>query len=173
MASTTFTGPVTSTNGFISGAGSIASQTVSSSVSGSGAVAVTSATLAGRFALMNGASTANGSLTYTLPAATGSGNTYTFVVGTASTGTGTYVVKVKNSTDVMAGRAYMLTDNAADAIIGFETAADTDTVTLNGSTTGGAKGDVVTITDIASGLFLVKCDLSGTGTEATPFSATV
>ncbi len=172
MASTTFTGPVTSTNGFISGAGSIASQTVSSSVSGSGAVAVTSATLAGRFALMNGASTANGSLTYTLPAATGSGNTYTFVVGTASTGTGTYVVKVKNSTDVMAGRAYMLQD-AGDTVVGFETAADTDTVTLNGSTTGGAKGDVVTITDIASGLFLVKCDLSGTGTEATPFSATV
>jgi hypothetical protein len=173
MASTTFTGPVTSQNGFISGSGSLVSQTVSSTVSGSGAVTVTSANLAGRMALMNGASTANGSLTYTLPAATGTGNTYTFVVGATATGTGTYVIKVKNSTDVMAGRAYTLQDNAGDTIVGFETAADSDTITLNGTTTGGTKGDIVTITDIGSGLFLVKCDLTGTGTEATPFSATV
>lgn len=172
MASTTFTGPVTSTNGFISGAGSIAAQAVSSAVAGSGTVAVTSATLAGRIALMSGASTANGSLTYTLPAATGTGNTYTFVVGATATGTGTYVIKVKNSTDVMAGRAYMLQDGG-DTVVGFETAASSDTVTLNGTTTGGTTGDIVTITDIASGLFLVKCDLTGTGTEATPFSATV
>ena len=160
MASTTFTGPVTSLNGFINGSGSLVAVT--------GNVTATSAANAGRINLLNVAAGA----TVTLPAATGTGNVYRFAVQTTVT-SNSYIVKVANSTDVMAGRAIVLTDNASDAMIGYETASDTDTITLNGTTKGGYKGDTIELVDIASGLWLVTVNTSATGTEATPFSATV
>lgn len=110
-------------------------------------------------------------VTVTLPAASGSGDVYKFVVGTAVSSNND-IVKVANATDVMAGRCYMLQDGG-DTLVGFETAGSTDTVTLNGSTTGGQAGDVIELVDIKSGLFLVVCHCTGTGSEATPFSATV
>lgn len=109
--------------------------------------------------------------TITLPAATGSGAKFRFIVGTTVTSNGV-IIKVANATDIMTGTALLLQDSA-DTVVGFETAADTDTITLDGSTTGGIKGGVVEIEDIASGLFFVRVLGSATGTEATPFSATV
>jgi len=159
MASTTFSGPVTSTNGFITGSGSLVQITA--------ATTATSAANAGRLNLFNVAAGA----IVTLPAATGSGNQYNFAVQTTVT-SNNYVVQVANATDVMAGRAIIMQD-AADTVVGFETVAASDTITLNGTTKGGTKGDTIYITDIASGLFLVHCNLTGTGTEATPFSAAV
>jgi hypothetical protein len=109
--------------------------------------------------------------TITLPQATGSGAKYRFAVKTTVTSNG-YIIKVANATDVFTGRALVCQDGG-DTVVGFETAASSDTITLNGTTTGGYRGDVVEIEDIASGLFLVKVSASATGTEATPFSATV
>lgn len=109
--------------------------------------------------------------TITLPAATGSGNKFRFVARTTVTSNG-YIIKVANATDIFAGRAFVCQDGG-DTVVGFETAADSDTITLNGTTTGGLRGDVVEIEDIASGLYFVKVRTSATGTEATPFSATV
>ena len=43
----------------------------------------------------------------------------------------------------------------------------------DGTTTGGYRGDTVEITDIAEGIFVVNAVLTQSGTEATPFSATV
>jgi hypothetical protein len=63
--------------------------------------------------------------------------------------------------------------DAADTAVLFETAATSDTITLNGTTTGGIKGDRVEIEDIATNLYYVRVVGSATGTEATPFSATV
>jgi hypothetical protein len=160
MASTTFSGPVTSTNGFITGSGSLVAVT--------GNITANSAANAGRTNLLNVAAGA----TVTLPAAAGTGNSYRFAVQTTVT-SNSYIVKVANSTDVMAGRALVITDNAADAVIGFETTASSDTITLNGTTTGGIKGDTIELVDIASGLWLVTVNTSATGTEVTPFSATV
>ena len=109
--------------------------------------------------------------TVTLPAATGSGARYTFIVGAVNTSN--HVVKVANATDVFEGMALILQD-AADTVVGFETAAASDTITLNGTTTGGAAiGDRIEIIDYASGKFHILAHLTGTGTEATPFSATV
>lgn len=107
----------------------------------------------------------------TLPAASGSGSRFRFILGTAVT-SGSHTIKVANATDVMIGHAVALAD-AGDTLVGFETAADTDTISLNGSTTGGKKGDEIEIIDVASGVFFVKTLISATGVEATPFSATV
>lgn len=109
--------------------------------------------------------------TVTLPAATGTGNVYTFIV--AAVNTNNHVIQVANATDVYEGAAIMLADGG-DTVVGFETAADSDTLTLNGTTKGGAAiGDKVIITDYATGKFSIECRLTGTGTEATPFSAAV
>ncbi|MCA9687878.1 MAG: hypothetical protein KC457_37315, partial [Myxococcales bacterium] len=62
------------------------------------------------------------------------------------------------------------TDNSASI---FETASTSDTITFNGSTTGGIKGATVELQDVASNLWAVRVVGAATGTEATPFSATV
>lgn len=106
----------------------------------------------------------------TLPAATGSGAKLQFIIGTTVTSVGT-TIKVTGN-DTMTGAAIICQD-AADTVVGFETAADSDTITLNGTTAGGIKGDSVELIDIATDLWWVRITGSATGTEATPFSATV
>lgn len=109
----------------------------------------------------------------TLPAATGTGYKYTFIVGTTFTSNGT--IKVANATDVMVGTALLLQDTV-DTIVGFETAASSDTITFytaTSNTTGGVAGAIVELVDIASGKWFVRYVSAAGGTEATPFSATV
>lgn len=107
----------------------------------------------------------------TLPAATGTGSVYRFVIGSTITSNST-TIKVANATDVMTGRAYVVSDNTA-AVLGFATAAASDTITLNGTTLGGIVGDHIEIIDAITGTFAVRVFTAATGTEATPFSATV
>ena len=107
----------------------------------------------------------------TLPNATGTGSVYRFMIGTTITSNST-TIKVNNATDVMSGRAYVISDGAA-AVLGYATAASSDTITLDGTTTGGFAGDIIEITDAIAGTFLVEVHTKATGTEATPFSATV
>lgn len=107
----------------------------------------------------------------TLPAASGSGVKFDLIIGTTITSNST-TIKVADATDVMTGVALNAQD-AADTAVMFETAATTDTITLNGSTTGGILGDRIELIDIASNLWYVRVMGSATGTEATPFSATV
>jgi hypothetical protein len=108
---------------------------------------------------------------FTLPAATGTGAKYRFING-VTVNSGSHTIKVANATDIMIGNAITLQDGG-DTMVGFECASDTDTITLNGTTTGGIKGDFIEIEDVANGVFFVRATLSATGTEATPFSATV
>lgn len=110
-------------------------------------------------------------ITVTLPAALGYGSVFEFLVNTTVT-SNSNIIKVANSTDVMTGVALVAADGG-DTAVAFETAATSDTITLNGSTTGGIKGDRILIKDVAAGLWMVNIIGSGTGTEATPFSATV
>ena len=107
----------------------------------------------------------------TLPAATGTGSVYRFIIGSTITSNST-TIKVANATDVMSGRAYVVSDNTA-AVLGFATAAASDTITLNGPTLGGLAGDHIEIIDAITGTFAVRVFTAATGTEATPFSATV
>jgi hypothetical protein len=107
----------------------------------------------------------------TLPNATGTGSVYRFILGATVTSNST-TIKVANSTDVMTGRAFVISDGAA-AVLGYATAASSDTITLNGTTTGGIIGDHIEIIDMIAGTFGVSVLTAATGTEATPFSATV
>jgi hypothetical protein len=157
MANTTFSGPVTSTNGFITGTG------VNSTV--------TAATLAVTADAYNGQtinlSRAAG-IVVTLPAATGTNAVYKFVVTTAVT-TNNYIIQVANATDTMNGLASVAGTTGSV----FSTLPASDTITMSGTTTGGLIGSYVQITDIAAGEFLVTAALVGSGTPATPFSAAV
>lgn len=110
-------------------------------------------------------------ITYTLPAAVGSGARFPMFTKTTIT-SNNLIVQVANATDVMSGLAQLAQD-AADTLVAFETAADSDTVTMNGSTKGGIKGDWLEFVDVDSGLWHVKVIGSATGIEVTPFSAAV
>jgi hypothetical protein len=109
-------------------------------------------------------------VTATLPPATGSGNRYEFIVSVTPT-SNAHVIRVTGN-DVMFGLAQVAQD-AGDTSVMFETAADSDTITLNGSTTGGLKGARITLDDVAADSWAVLVVTAGTGTEATPFSAAV
>lgn len=122
---------------------------------------------AGRMNVINAAA----GCAITLPNATGTGSVYRFMIGTTITSNST-TIKVNNATDVMSGRAYVISDNTA-AVLGYATGSTDDTITLNGTTLGGYAGDVIEITDAIAGTFLVELHTKATGTEATPFSATV
>lgn len=108
-------------------------------------------------------------LTVTLPAATGSGAIYEIVVATTVT-SNSYIIQVANATDVMMGAVALATDIAGVTV---PTTSTSDTITMNGSTTGGVLGSTVRLIDAASGKWAVSGALVSTGVEATPFSAAV
>lgn len=110
-------------------------------------------------------------LTLTLPAAAGTGDTFTIVIGTTVT-SNSVLVKVANASDTMRGVAVVAQD-AGDTAVAFEAGATADTITMNGSTLGGLLGDRIILTDVAANLWSVNIIAAATGTEATPFSATV
>lgn len=107
-------------------------------------------------------------VTATLPEATGSGNRYEFIG--AVDASGSQIIKVTGN-DTMAGIAYLGNDSAGVSC--FYTADTSDTITLDGSTTGGLKGWRVICDDIAADVWAVTVMSEASGTEATPFSATV
>lgn len=128
---------------------------------------VTAATHGGRIVTLDRAA----GIAVTLPVATGSGTRYCFVLVTTVTSNST-TIKVPDASGTMTGNAIVLQDGG-DTMVGFEAGATTDTVTWNGTTTGGIRGDTVELIDIAANLWLVRVVQSATGTEATPFAATV
>lgn len=131
----------------------------------SSTVTITSADHEGKIVTLNRA----GGIAVTLPAATGSGARYRFIVGTTFTSSAT--IKVVGD-DTMAGNA-ILAQDAADTAVMFEAGATADTITMNGTTTGGLKGAEAELIDIAADTWFVRYVSAATGTEATPFSATV
>ncbi len=104
----------------------------------------------------------------TLPAATGSGVQFTFMVGIVNT-SAQYRIKCGGS-DTFAGSIYVGVDNSATGKL-FKTVAVTSaTITLNGGSTGGATiGDCVCVQDIAAAVWGVSGTVVGTS-ATTPFS---
>lgn len=157
MGQTTFSGPVKSDAGFITGLDSLtapvtaATLTVDSSYNGK------------TILISRAAGTA-----ITLPVATGTLATYKIQLSTSVTSNST-TIAVADATDVMQGSA-VVTATTPDA---FYTTATSDTITMNGSTTGGLAGSYVELTDVATNLWIVNAVLVGSGTVATPFSAAV
>lgn len=109
-----------------------------------------------------------GGMTFTLPAATGTGDVYTFFVSTTLTSSG--IIAAASSSDVILGGVSISTDIAGVTML---SAATTDTITMNGSTTGGLLGSWLRLTDVVSGQWMLEGFLKSSGAEATPFSAAV
>ncbi len=133
--------------------------------------AITEVEHAGRTLLL-GEVGGNALVTLTLPDATGSGATYKFIVSVANTSN--YVIKVPDADNTIAGIMTYL-DEDGTAVTAFPTVAASDTITLNGGTTGGIVGDYLEIIDIAADKYHVRgvMRVAAGANPATPFSATV
>ena len=177
MANTTFQGPVTSKAGFITtGPANV--------VDADSSISLTVASHSGKIVHNDAA----GAVTYTLPATNANSDSAVagpgadlnnlsnvgakFEIFSSITKTGSLIVKVANATDVMIGSALFI-DDTSDNAVGFETAATSDTITLNGTDSGGVTFSRIVCTVIASGKYKVEVVSGNTGTPATPFSATV
>ena len=177
MANTTFQGPVISKKGFYNtGPANV--------IDADSSTSLTVATHAGRIVHNDAA----GAVTYTLPAVNATADSAvagpgpdinnlnnvgaTFTILNSITKTGDLVVQVANSTDVMSGGAFFI-DDTSDNVVGFETVAASDTITLNGGTTGGVTYAKIVCTVLASGTWSVSVHTGCTGTPATCFSAAV
>lgn len=115
--------------------------------------------------------TAAGSVV-TLPAATGSGVKFRFLVTVLAT-SNSHIVKVANASDTMIGIIFSMDDTAA-AAVAFAAGATADTITLNRGTTGSVTlGEWLQVEDVAANLWFVHGFVTNTGTPATQFSATV
>lgn len=141
----------------------------------SGRLVAAGATLSVTEALHDGKTilldTAAGSVC-TLPASSGSGARFRFVISTVAT-SNSHVIKVANATDVMSG-VIVAANDTDGSTSAWETVAASDTVTLNRTTTGSTiKGEFVEVEDIAAGFWAVRGMIAATGAEATPFSAGV
>ena len=133
--------------------------------------AITEIEHAGRTLLL-GEVGGNALVTLTLPDATGSGATYKFIVSVANTSN--YVIKVPDADNTIAGIMTYL-DEDGTSVTAFPTVAASDTITLNGGTTGGIVGDYLEIIDIAADKYHVRgvMRVAAGANPATPFSATV
>ena len=177
MANTTFQGPVISKNGFYNtGPGNV--------VDADASISLTVASHAGKIVHNDAA----GAVTYTLPAINANSDSAvagpgadlnnlsnigaTFTIFSSITKTGNLVVQVANANDVMVGSAILI-DDTSDNVVGFETVAASDTITLNGTTTGGVTFSRIVCTAISSTQWKVEVTSACTTTPATPFSAAV
>lgn len=140
-----------------------------SAIQGSGApVAVTgnvtlsAGTHAGRIVTLNAAA----GLALTPPSATGTGNVYFFYVGT--TVTSNNITFIAQGSDKIVGVA--LQTGSAGATTSFLASGSGTTISLNGSTKGGIKGDTIEVRDVATNVWSVRVTSSITGSAATPFS---
>ena len=113
--------------------------------------------------------------TFTLPAASGTGDVYRFYVGVVNTSN--YIIKVANANDTIDGAVVVQNDSTAGgtaSLIAWPADGTDDTITLDGTTTGGANiGDYIEIVDLIANQYVVHGLLTASGTEATPFSASV
>lgn len=110
-----------------------------------------------------------GGLLITLPAPTGSGSLYQICVAATITGGSCSIdAKGSDSVAIFAGVAWQ--NKTGTGLTTTPTASNTNLITLNGTTSGGIVGDVITIQDAA--LHTWNLDILGqyTGTFASPFS---
>ena len=171
MGRSTFSGPVESLAGFISAG-------ISNSVTTAVSATLDVANYAGKQIYY----TSTAASTFTLPTVNTSspsdptdpnqsnnyGATFEFVLST--TVTGNFIVKVNSSNDTVVGTAIF--GSGTTALV-FSTATASDTITLNGTTTGGVGGASVKATVVGENRYKVEVVSGATGAVATPFSATV
>lgn len=123
----------------------------------------------GRTIIMGGAGAAR---TFTLPNATGSGAVYHLTVGAVNTSG--YLLKTSRGADTFDGSILQGNSGSSGACRLWNPGATDDTITLNGTTTGGvAIGDWIEVQDIAANQWAVTGVVTCSGVAATMFSDTV
>ena len=173
MANTTFQGPVISKNGFIgTGPGSTVALTANTTLTvndHAGRILLTQ-DADGIFTLPSIVATADSAVAgpgADLNNKNNIGATFMFYVDT----TATDVQIVTDGTDKFTGAAMIAVDDGAKKA--FFPGASNDVLSMNGSTTGGIIGSVVTVTAIEAANYLVHNTLLlGSGSIETPFSDT-
>ena len=177
MARTTFKGPVRSLSGFIS-TGDVMGQALSAGTVDGGTDITGIDLYQGRCmtigntttvfnlpeivsdSAVNPSTLSTIGLEYTfLMTANLSGETFTLNAGTAAG---------RSTADVFQGTAQYV-DTGDNSMEGFN-AAGTDTLTLDGSTRGGLGGSMVYCRAVGANIWLIQCDLNGSGTMVTPWS---
>jgi len=175
MAQVTFQGPVRSLAGVYSfGPSTIISLTANATLDPT--------IHAGKLIVLNGAA-----ITVTLPLSNATadpnssgpgsdpntlnnqGTVYNFLVGTAATG-----VKIR-TTSTTPGDLFIgslgIVNSGTNAVTGWvPNASSNDVINLNGTTTGGAVGSVLSCVVYANARYLIQGILIGSGTNATPFA---
>lgn len=103
--------------------------------------------------------------TINVPVATGKSGQFNIFIGV--TATGNKVIKALGSS-LFQGVAVM----AGGTPGSFASAANTNTITFNGTTQGGIIGTLVELRDVAPNVWSVKVHSVGSGVQVTPFSNT-
>ena len=131
-----------------------------------GTTAITQALHEGKLLYVTGTDAA----TYTLPEPTGSGARYTFIIGEVNTSSNIFIVTDTTNTNFIG--SFMMLD--ADGSLPVSAVAGDDHIELNGTTTGGALGDVIRLIDVATDVWNVSGTLFivALSAAATPFDAT-
>lgn len=143
--------------------GTTAGTSAATTAVGTATLTVTRAAHLGRTILLNGAPS-----TVVLPASTGSGDVYRFIV----TVTGNHVIKVANSNDTFVGVLAMLMDGTT--IAGGVAGSTDDTLTFNSTTTGGIAGTWIEVEDVVANKWYIRGLVAGSGIQTAPgFSAGV
>lgn len=135
--------------------------------SGSGATVTLTAAQTDSVILMDRAA----GIIFTLPAATAAlkGTSYKFVVKTSVTSNNYSVVGASNA-DLFYGGVALTNTTAGNAISAGPNGSSNYQCTMNGTTTGGLKGTVITATCLGLNAWLIDGIVSGSGTLATPFA---
>ena len=172
MANTTFSGPVISKNGFIgTGPGSTVALTANTSLTvndHAGRILLTQ-DADGIYKLPSINTNANGATAGTTDYnnLNNVGATFMFYIDTLATD----VQIITDGTDKFTGAAMIAVDNGSKKA--FFPAAANDVLSMNGTTTGGIVGSVITVTALEAAQYLVHNTLIlGSGSISTPFSDT-
>lgn len=133
-------------------------------IAGGAALTITAAAHAGRTMAFD---TASGT-TFTLPAATGTGNIYRFLV-TVSETTNQHRIDVVGN-DSMLGNGSAPDTDASDVWVHFAAAADTDRIDMTQETGFGAIGTSILLIDMLTDEWFVEMYGDGDITVTTPFA---
>lgn len=108
-----------------------------------------------------------------LPAATTAnvGTQFDFYIPTSLSAT--TKIKAANASDTIMGRVQVDASLASNAPVSFSAGSTADTISLNGTTTGGKKGDHWRVFVLASNQWAAYGETQATGASATPFVVSV
>lgn len=136
-------------------------------ISGSGATRTLNQNESGSTVLFDRAA----GIVYTLPAACAVGTHFKFVVTTTVTSNAAKII-TGAGTELMVGGIINCDTDSSDAVAIWKSLVATGNVavSMDGSTKGGIKGDIIEVEKVNSTTWQVTGYTNGTGTVATPFA---